>query len=147
MAKAYRVNPGTKAVNQLFRRLTELGLGASYRHILTVRGRKTGILRSTPVDVMDVDGRRWLVAGYGPVNWVENARAAGEVTLRRGRSSKRYAVADADAKDAVPVLRQYMSEVRVTRNYFDANPKSSDDAIAAELARHPLLALSELDTP
>ncbi len=144
MAKRYRIDSGTRAVNWVFRRLTELGLGASYRYILTVRGRKTGVEHSTPVDVMEHDGRRWLVAGYGPVNWVQNARAAGEVTLRRGRHSTRYAVRDAETSDAVPVLRKYMAEVRVTRSYFDATSTSPDAAIAAELERHPVLELSGL---
>ena len=70
--------------------LTRLGLGASYRHILTVPGRKTGRLYSTPVDIIELDDQRWLVAGYGPTNWVRNVRAAGEVTLSRARQSDRF---------------------------------------------------------
>ena len=125
----------------LFGTLTQLGLGASYRHILTVPGRKTGRLYSTPVDVIELDGQRWLVAGYGPANWVANARAAGEVTLRRGRHSDRFEVEEVAPATAVPMLRRYMSEIRVTRAYFDANPDSTDEAIAAELPRHPVFRL------
>src|SRR6266545_3598454 len=116
-------------------------LRTSYRHILTVPGRKTGRPYSTPVDVIDLDDRRWLVAGYGPSNWVRNVRAAGEVTLSRGRRSDRFDVVEADALDAVPVLRKYMTEIRVTRPYFDASPDSHDDDVAAELARHPVFRL------
>jgi deazaflavin-dependent oxidoreductase (nitroreductase family) len=142
VAKTYRIGTGTRIINWTFRRLTELGMGASYRHILTVPGRKTGQLRSTPVDVIERGGRRWLVAGYGPANWVANARAAGEVTLRRGGRAEKFAVEDAGPADAIPVLRQYMRQVRVTRGYFDARPDSPDEAIAAELPRHPVLRLS-----
>ncbi len=92
MAKTYKRNLGTRLINSLFRLLTRLGLGASYRHILTVSGRKTGRPYSTPVDVIEVDNERWLVAGYGPASWVKNVRAAGEVTLSRGRNSRRFAV-------------------------------------------------------
>ena len=84
MARIYRQNAATRMTNWVFTTLTRLGMGASYRHLLMVRGRKTGQLRATPVDVMETGGQRWLVAGYGPVNWVFNARAAGEVTLSRG---------------------------------------------------------------
>ena len=141
MAKSYRLSDGTRLINVLFRTLTQLGLGASYRHILTVPGRKTGRLYSTPVDVIELDGQRWLVAGYGPTNWVANARAAGEVTLSRGRHSHRFEVAEVAPAAAVPVLRRYMREIRVTRAYFDANPDSSDEAIAEEFLRHPVFRL------
>ena len=141
MAKTQRLSPGTRLVDSLFRALTRLGLGASYRHILTVPGRTTGQLYSTPVDIIETDGQRWLVAGYGPTNWVRNVRAAGEVTLGRGRRSERCRVEEADRPAAVPVLRTYMSEIRVTRPYFDASPDSTDEEVAAELARHPVFRL------
>jgi deazaflavin-dependent oxidoreductase (nitroreductase family) len=141
VAKRYRLTRGTRLVNVFFRTLTRLGLGASYRYVLMVPGRKTGRLYSTPVDVIELDGQRWLVAGYGPASWVANARAAGEVTLNRGRHSDRFDVEEVAPATAVPVLRRYMSQIRVTRAYFNANPDSTDEEIAAELARHPVLHL------
>jgi deazaflavin-dependent oxidoreductase (nitroreductase family) len=145
MAKEYRRGLATRAINWWFERLTRLGVGASYRHILTVPGRRTGQPRSTPVDVIELNGHRWLVAGYGPANWVLNARANGEVELSRGGQTGRYKIAEAGAEDAVPVLRKYISEIRVTRRYFDANPSSSDAAVAAELPRHPVLRLISIE--
>ena len=123
MAKTYRRHLGTRLINLLFRALTRLGWGAPYRHILTVPGRKTGQLHSTPVDVIELGGNRWLVAGYGPANWVLNARAAGEVRLSRGGRSETYKVGEAGAEDAIPVLREYIAEIRVTRSYFEATPR------------------------
>jgi len=141
MAKTYRLNLGTRLINSVFRLMTKLGIGASYRHILTVRGQKSGRLYSTPVDVLEVSGDRWLVAGYGPVRWVRNARAAGEVTLSRGGRSEKFRVEEASVEAAIPVLRAYIGEIKVTRAYFDANPDSPDDAIAAELERHAVFRL------
>jgi deazaflavin-dependent oxidoreductase (nitroreductase family) len=141
MAKAYRRHLGTRLTNWWFRTLTKLGLGAAYRHILTVPGRKTGQPHSTPVDVIEVGGDRWLVAGYGPANWVLNIRAHGEVTLSRGGHSGTHKVEEAGADDAIPVLRKYIAEIRVTRPYFDASPNSSDETIAAELSRHAVFRL------
>ena len=115
MAKTYRMSRATRVINSLFRTLTRFGLGASYRHILTVQGRKTGRLYSTPVDVLELDGQRWLVAAYGPTSWVANARAAGEVTLSRRGRSQQFEVEEAASTAAVPVLRNYITEIRVTR--------------------------------
>jgi deazaflavin-dependent oxidoreductase (nitroreductase family) len=141
MAKTYRRSFGTRLINSLFRAMTGLGLGASYRHILTVPGRSTGRPYSTPVDIITIDGERWLVAGYGSANWVRNVRVAGEATLRRGRHSHRFKVEEVEATDAVPVLRKYIGEIWVTRAYFDATPDSSDEEIAAELPIHTVFRL------
>jgi deazaflavin-dependent oxidoreductase (nitroreductase family) len=83
VAKTYTVGFGSRAINGVFTIMTMLGLGASYRFMLAVRGRKTGRAYSVPVDVMEVDGDTYLVAGYGVTNWVHNVRAVGEVTLSR----------------------------------------------------------------
>jgi hypothetical protein len=58
MAKTYRLSVGARLINSVFRLMTRLGLGASYRYILTVPGRKTGRLYSTPVDAIEVAGYR-----------------------------------------------------------------------------------------
>jgi hypothetical protein len=141
MAKTYRLSLGARLINSVFRLMTRLGLGASYRHILTVPGRTTGRLYSTPVDVIEVAGYRWLVAAYGPSSWVRNARAAGEVTLSRGGRSDKFRVVEPDAQTAIPVLRAYIDEIKVTRSYFDADPDSPDNTIAAELERHAVFRL------
>ena len=145
MARIYRQTTATRVTNWMFTTLTRLGMGASYRRLLTVRGRKTGQLRTTPVDVMEIGGQRWLVAGYGPANWVRNARAAGEVTLSRGGHQARYAIAEPPPDEAVRVLRKYITDIRVTRRYFDATPASPDRQIEAELPRHPVLRLIPKD--
>jgi hypothetical protein len=91
---------------------------------------------------MSHNGSLWLVAGYGPTNWVKNARVAEMVTLSRGRRAERFTVHEVTPAEAVPVLRQYMQTVRVTRAYFDADPDAPDNAIESELLRHPALRLS-----
>jgi deazaflavin-dependent oxidoreductase (nitroreductase family) len=141
MAKTYRLNVVGRLINGVFRLMTRFGLGASYRYILTVPGRKTGRLYSTPVDVIEVAGDRWLVAGYGPASWVRNARAAGEVTLSRSGRSETFAVEEGGPQTAIPVLRAYIDRIKVTRPYFDADSGSPDGAIAAELGRHAVLRL------
>ncbi len=107
-----------------------------------MRGRKTGKVYSTPVDVIEHEHARWLVAGYGGSSWPANVRAAGEVTLARGGHVERLRTSEVETESAVPVLRKYMKEIRVTRPYFDASPESDDEAVAAELSRHPVFRLT-----
>jgi hypothetical protein len=63
--KRYRLSGVQRLANWYFVHLTELGLGLRARHILSVRGRKSGVLHSNPVDVIDLEGYLWLVAPYG----------------------------------------------------------------------------------
>jgi deazaflavin-dependent oxidoreductase (nitroreductase family) len=137
LAKRYRLGGINKAMNGLFRLLTRLGLGAKYRHILTVRGRKTGKALSTPVDVMEMNGRLFLAAPYGIVSWVKNVRATQEVTLSRGGRTVRGRAVELSPEESAPVLRKYLEEVAVTRPYFDVTLESTDKEFAAQSARHP----------
>lgn len=70
--------------NPLGRRLAAAGLMGP-NALLTVRGRKTGQPRTTPVFFVQIDGRQWVIATFGDVNWARNLRAAGEavVTVKR----------------------------------------------------------------
>src|SRR3990172_7776465 len=83
--KPYRLSPVRRAVNAIVRPLAGLGLMGPRTHLLSVPGRKTGKLWSTPVSIVTRGTERWLVAPYGDRNWVKNARAAGWVELRRCR--------------------------------------------------------------
>jgi deazaflavin-dependent oxidoreductase (nitroreductase family) len=69
------------AFNPIARRLLGVGVPMGPNALLTVRGRTSGLPRSTPVAVLEIDGRRWIVGTFGDVNWVRNLRAAGEATL------------------------------------------------------------------
>ncbi len=102
-----------KPANKLFIRLSRLGLsfGGESPVVLTVPGRKTGTPRSTPVTPMTLDGKRYVVAGFPGADWVRNVRAAGEVTLERGRNTERVRMVELSAEEAGPVLRAFPEEV------------------------------------
>lgn len=72
-------------LNPLLRRLIQLGVPMGPNALITVRGRKSGIPRTTAVAVIESGGRRWVVGTFGEVNWVRNLRAAGEAILIKGR--------------------------------------------------------------
>lgn len=147
MAKRYRVTRGTRLANSALGFLLRVGAGPGFMRLLTVAGRRTGQPRSTPVVPVQTDRGRWLVAPFGEVGWVRNTRAAGQVTLRRGRSSETLAATEVDAREAVPVLREYLAMKpagKYVKAYFDVGPDSPDDAIAAEAPRHPVFELHPL---
>lgn len=97
--------PGWLAVvNPIMRLAAWLGAPVP---VLVLRGRRTGRLRRTPVSPMELDGARYLVAGYPTAQWVHNARAAGTATLRVGRRSETVRLVELTAPDARPVLRQF----------------------------------------
>src|SRR3954447_2127929 len=110
-------------------------------YLLTTTGRKTGKQLTHPVTVVDHDGRRWLVAPYGPVSWVHNARAAGRVTLSRRGDRRDYTVREVSATEAGPVLKRYIRIAGATRSYFAASKDSPVSAFVAEAGHHPVFEL------
>ncbi len=72
-------------LNPIVRRLMGVGVPLGPNALLSVRGRKTGQLRTTPIAVVEIGGRRWVQSPYGEVNWVRNLRASGEGILTMGR--------------------------------------------------------------
>src|ERR1700730_1851183 len=81
---------GERIFNRIFGFLVGLGLGFSYNYLLQVRGRKSGKIYSTPIDLLELGGKRFLVAPRGHTQWVRNGEAAGEVTLKKGRMEQGF---------------------------------------------------------
>lgn len=136
-------NPAWRAGNALADLFARLGMGPI--HVLTTRGRRTGRLHATPVVPIEHDGSTWLVAPYGRVSWVDNARAAGRVTLRHGRATRWYAVREASAEEAGPVLKRYVAIAGRTRACFSATADSPVEDFVAEAGRHPVFELTPTD--
>jgi deazaflavin-dependent oxidoreductase (nitroreductase family) len=147
VSKTYQVTGGVRAGNRFMGMLLRLGIGPKPMRLLTTVGRKSGQPRTTPVTLVEGETGRWLVAPYGLVNWVWNARAAGRVTLRRGRSVETVAVQEAPAEQAAPILKTYISSYRIVRPYFDVTPDSSIEEFAAEAPRHPVFKILMSGTP
>jgi len=110
-------------------------------YLLTTQGRKTGRPRTNPVVPVEHDGRRWLVAPYGPVSWVHNARAAGRVRLARRRQARAYAIREAAPDEAGPVLKRYVRLAPSTGPCFQAGKDSPVEDFVAEAERHPVFEL------
>lgn len=142
MASTYSLTTGRRFVNRVARAFTRLGIGPKTYYLLTVTGRRSGLPHSTPVTLVEERGSRWLVAPYGETAWVRNARAAGRVTLSRGRRSQVVSISELRPAESAPVLKAYVTNVAVTRPYFDARPDSPLEAFEAEAAQHPVFLIS-----
>jgi deazaflavin-dependent oxidoreductase (nitroreductase family) len=121
--------------------LVSAGL-VTHSYLLTTRGCRTGRARKNPVLVVGHDGRRWLVAQYGAVSWVHNARAAGQVRLARRRDTRAYAIREVDPPEAGPVLQQYVQVASATRQYFQADQNDPVGSFIAEARQHPVFELT-----
>jgi hypothetical protein len=95
---------------------------------------------------VDDDGKRWLVAPYGAVAWVHNARAAGRVSLRYGRATRDYGAREVSKDEAGPVLKRYVAIASKTRPQFNATKDSPVEDFVAEADRHPVFELVALNT-
>jgi deazaflavin-dependent oxidoreductase (nitroreductase family) len=102
-----------KQMNKLVVAMQRLGVPAGPSMVLTVPGRRSGQLRSTPMTPFDHDGGLYTVAGYPGADWAANARAAGVGTLTRGRRSRQVRIIELSAGESRPVLRAFAVKVPV----------------------------------
>ncbi len=102
-----------KPANKIFIQMSRLGMsfGGESPVVLTVKGRKSGRDRSTPVTPMTVDGKQFVVAGFPGADWVANVRAADRVTVARGRHVQHMRMVELSPNDARPILRAFPTEV------------------------------------
>jgi deazaflavin-dependent oxidoreductase (nitroreductase family) len=119
------------------------GFGPKDTYLLTVTGRKSRLPRTTPVNVLKRGTERWLVAPYGTVDWVRNARAAGQVTLRQGGRVETVGVTELGPEQAGPVLKEYVESIRIVRPYFDTAPGAPAEDFATDAAQHPVFAIGD----
>jgi deazaflavin-dependent oxidoreductase (nitroreductase family) len=127
---------GGNAIVSVFARV---GIGPI--QLLTTRDRNTGEAHTIPVVPVEQGGKRWLVAPYGAVGWVRNARADGRVRLHYGRTTHDYEIREVGADEAGPVLKHYVAVATKTRAQFRATKDSPAADFAPEAARHPVFEL------
>jgi hypothetical protein len=96
-----------KGVNRVIIALQRLGFVVGSMHVLAVPGRQSGVLRSTPVSLLTLDDRRYIVAGLDNADWVLNARAAGRGLLHRGRTEEHVSLIELPVADRAPILREF----------------------------------------
>jgi len=134
------------AVERLFNRtfgfLVGIGLGFSYNYLLQVRGRKSGKLYSTPIDLLELDGKKFLVAPRGRTQWVRNAEAAGEVTLKKGSAIAQFGLRPLSSDEKLPILKAYLDRFRKeVQRYFPIPADSRVEAFREHAETYPAFEL------
>jgi deazaflavin-dependent oxidoreductase (nitroreductase family) len=152
MAKTYRVNVSVRASNWMVAMLLRAGVKMGAKNfpmvLLTVRGRKSGQPRSTPVVTTEQDGKRYVIGTFGNVNWVRNLRAAGEATLTRGLHTESMRAVELTPAEAAPFLKHVLvTAPGFIRGYFDVTADSSLEEVEREAPRHPVFLLQPLAKP
>ena len=130
--------------NGLVSGLTRLGVSVLGSRVLEHRGRSTGTLHHTPVNLLTTDGSEYLVAARGETQWVRNVRHAdGHLVLILGRKRRSYTATQIPVADSVPVLRAYLRRWKFEVGMFfeGVTPDSTDEEWAAVAARHPVFVL------
>ena len=133
---------GERLFNKAFGILVGLGLGLSHNFLLEVRGRRTGRRYSVPVNVLVLDGRRFLVAPRGHTSWVRNALASGTVVLVKSRRREELRVRPLSADEKPAVLKAYLDRFKlVVQRYFPLPTGSPEAAFQPLVDRYPAFEL------
>ncbi|OLZ60293.1 nitroreductase/quinone reductase family protein [Amycolatopsis keratiniphila] len=134
----------TNAFNEFVLKLTKLGVSVLGSRVLSVRGRKSGELRSVPVNLLKLDGERYLVAPRGVTQWVRNLRVAGEGQLSVGRRTETFTYTELADHEKPEILRAYLKrwkfEVGVFFDGVDA--KASDEKLLEIAPGYPIFKIA-----
>ncbi len=142
MARPFRFSTDRKIINRIIMGMLKIGFAPRNYYLLTVPGRKTGKLYTVPVVLVENGNKRWLVAPYGEVDWVKNARASGKVKVFRGKHSKDLSIREITPKEAAPVLKRYLKENPIMKQYFDAQADSAVEEFVDEARTRPIFELT-----
>ena len=131
-----------KFLNRVMGSLVSLGLAPSHMRLLQVRGRKSGKIYSTPVDLLEIDGKHYLVAPRGRTQWVRNAEAAGEITLKRGSDLRKFQLRSLPEEQKPAILKAYLDNFRrEVQQYFTVAAGSPAQDFAAIASNYPAFEL------
>ena len=132
---AFRKPSAVEAIfNRAFGFLVGLGIAPGYMHLLQVRGRKTGQVYSTPVDLLQVGGKPYLVAPRGRTQWVRNAEATGEIVLKRGSVRRKYVLRPLPDAEKPEILKLYLDSYKTEVQRYFPVPAGSPAAAFRDIA-------------
>jgi len=141
MAKAFKFSLDRRIINRILSWLLKIGVAPKDYYLLTVPGRITGKPHSIPVALVAEGHTLWLVAPYGIVDWVKNAKASGHVELSRGGQSESFALRELSHEEAAPILMKYLDKYPITASYFNAKKDSGVEAFVEDAKTRPVFDL------
>jgi deazaflavin-dependent oxidoreductase (nitroreductase family) len=134
--------PGERFFNWAFGFLVGLGLSPSYNFLLEVKGRKSGKLYSTPVNLHEVNGKQYLVAPRGRTQWVQNAEVSGEVTLKKRGQRRTFRLQPLADSEKPEILKSYLMRYpSAVQRFFPTRPDSPLEEFAKIAAGYPAFEL------
>jgi deazaflavin-dependent oxidoreductase (nitroreductase family) len=116
-------------------------------YLLTVRGRKSGEPRTTPISPIELNGKRYLMAPYGVVDWVRNLRAAGEATLTRGRRAEMVRATELPNSEASLILQTFIESGHPFGRFFGVPKGASREEFEQAAIKHPIFLLEGVAAP
>jgi deazaflavin-dependent oxidoreductase (nitroreductase family) len=126
--------------------LADHGISILGSRVLTVRGRSSGQLRSTPVNLLTLDGERFLVSPRGHTQWARNLRVAGAGTLRLGRRTEAFTATELTDADKPPVLSAYLRRWKFEVGmFFDGAGPDQHDKLREIAPGYPVFRISLAD--
>jgi deazaflavin-dependent oxidoreductase (nitroreductase family) len=131
-----KANTIETAFNRTYGFFVGLGIGASYSYLLEVRGRKSGKIHSTPVSLMEINSKKFLVAPRGLTQWVRNAEAAREITLKRGSKRQKYHLRALNENEKPEILKTYLDRYKSAVQKFFPIPAGSPTSAFIPLAQN-----------
>jgi deazaflavin-dependent oxidoreductase (nitroreductase family) len=146
VAEAVYKKPGwlTKNVfNRLIAATHRLGLSPAGSRTLAVRGRKSGEMKTNPVNPFELDGRTYLFSPRGTTQWVRNLRAAGgEGELRTGRKVRRFHATEVPDSQKLPLIRLYMDKwAWEVKGFLGIDADAPDEELRRIAPNHPVFVL------
>jgi deazaflavin-dependent oxidoreductase (nitroreductase family) len=146
MSERYQ-KPGwvtTNVFNRVVAGLTRAGISVWGSRVLEVPGRKSGEPRRNPVNLLTVDGQRYLVSPRGHSQWVRNLRVSGSGRLLLGRNSEPFTATELGDDEKVPLLRAYLKRWKMEVGVFfgGVGPDSPDEDLRRIAPDHPVFRLS-----
>ena len=126
--------------NPLVAGLTRGGVSLAGSRVLEVRGRKSGEWRRTPVNPLEFEGERFLVAPRGETQWVRNLRASNEGRLRKGLRTEEFTATELADDEKLPVLRAYLQKWawEVGAFFQGVGADAPDEELRRIAPRHPI---------
>ncbi|MFC8146284.1 nitroreductase family deazaflavin-dependent oxidoreductase [Streptomyces paradoxus] len=130
--------------NRIVAWMTRRGISVWGSRVLAVRGRKSGQWRTTPVNLLTLDGRQYLVAPRGHVQWTHNMRAAGGGELHLGKRVDTFTAAEVGDDDKTPILRAYLKRWKAEVGVFfnGVGPDSPDAELRRIAPDHPVFEIT-----
>ncbi|HEV8719202.1 MAG TPA: nitroreductase family deazaflavin-dependent oxidoreductase [Candidatus Binatia bacterium] len=132
-----------RIINRAFGFMVKLGFGLSHNFLLEVRGRKSGRIYSTPVNVLEYKGKKYLVAPRGDTQWVRNVAVTQKATLVKGAKRENVRLRPLADEAKAEILKAYLDRYKLTvQRYFPIPAGSPLKEFEPLVGRYPVLEIT-----